>query len=119
MASARTLENGFDQGLPDLVEQAEVAAGDDHEAEHDGGGLTDLAPVGPLHAPQLVDAVAEEGEQAIARAAVLGLDVEAAAAARGGVALDGVGRAIALLLVVELVLVDPGAAVVVAGRCQA
>src|SRR5215207_4364368 len=118
MASARTLENGFDQGLPDLVEQTEVAAGDDHEAEHDGGGLADLAAVRPLHAPQLVDAVAEEREQAVARTALLGLDVDAAAAARGRVALDGVGRAIALVVVVELVLVDAGAAVVAAGRRQ-
>src|SRR4051812_25228732 len=46
----RELEDGVDERLPQRVEQAEVAPGDDDEAEHDRGRLTDLAPVGPLHA---------------------------------------------------------------------
>ena len=69
--------------LPELVEQAEVAARDHDEAQHDGRGLADLAAVGPLDAAQLVDAVAEEGEEAPAGAAVvlLGLDVRRRGAA--------------------------------------
>src|SRR3712207_7372729 len=31
------LEDGFDQGLPERVEQPEVAPGEDDEAEHDRG----------------------------------------------------------------------------------
>src|ERR671913_1516429 len=108
MASSRRLENGFDERLPDLVEKTQVAAGDDHEAEHDGRGLADLAAVGPLHAAQLVDAVAEEGEQAAARAPVLRLDVAGAAAA-DGVALDRVRRVLPIVVVGELVRVDLGA----------
>ena len=46
------------RGFQMRVEQAQVAAGDDDEAEDDGGGLADLAAVGPLDAAQLVDAVA-------------------------------------------------------------
>ena len=45
-------------GFQMRVEQAEVAAGDDHEAEHDGGALADLTAVRPLDAAQLVDDVA-------------------------------------------------------------
>src|SRR3954468_5684341 len=56
------LEDGVDERLPQRVEQAEVASGDDDEAEHDRGRLADLAPVGPLHAAQLVGAVPQEGE---------------------------------------------------------
>src|SRR5215210_5989258 len=59
-----TLQNGFDQGLPERIQQAQVAARQDDEAEHDGRALRDLAAVRPLHAAQLVDAVAEEGDEA-------------------------------------------------------
>src|SRR4051812_3320287 len=65
----RYLQNGFDQGFPDGVEEAEVAPGDDDEAEHDRGSLTHLAAVRPLDATQLVDAVPEEGDDPVARAA--------------------------------------------------
>ena len=54
--------------LPERVEQAEVAARDHDEAEDDGGRLADLAAVGPLDAAQLVDAVAQEGDDAAALA---------------------------------------------------
>jgi hypothetical protein len=70
------LEDGFDERLPQRVEQAEVAARDHDEAEDDGRRLTDLATVGPLHTAQLVDAVPEEGDEAAAlapRAAALDL----------------------------------------------
>ena len=50
------LEDGVDDGLPDGVHEAEVAAGEDDEAEHDGRGLEDVAAIRPLHAAQLVDA---------------------------------------------------------------
>src|SRR5215207_2048912 len=97
------LQDGFDERLPERVVQPEVAARDHDEAEHDGRRLADLTAVRPLHAAQLVDAVAKEGEQAPALAPwMLRLrDV----AGGDGVALDGVGSAL------ELVLVDPRAVV--------
>src|SRR3954471_7619298 len=63
------LEDGVDEGLPDGVEQAEIAAGDHDEAQDDRGGLADLAPIGPLDAPQLVPHVAQEDDEARAPAA--------------------------------------------------
>src|SRR5215217_7533766 len=83
------LEDGFDERLPERVEQAEVAARDHDEAEDDRRRLADLAAVGPLDATQLVDAVSEERDDAAAPAAGsvrLALDL----VARDGVALDGV-----------------------------
>src|SRR5687768_7960271 len=62
------LKDGFDDRLPDGVHQPQEASGDDHESERDGGALTGLAPVRPLDAPQLVDHVAEEGEDLAALA---------------------------------------------------
>src|SRR3954469_24806704 len=102
------LEDGVDEGLPEGVEQPEIAAGDHDEAQDDRGGLADLAPIGPLDAPQLVPDVAQEDYEARAsapcrRARVLGglLGDRRIDAARGHeVALDLVGRG----LVVELVL---------------
>src|SRR5215217_5497670 len=70
-----TLQNGLDERLPDLVQQAQVAPGDHDEAEHDGRRLADLAPVRPLDAAQLVDAMPEERDDATAPAPrVLGVD---------------------------------------------
>src|SRR3954470_19222543 len=76
------LEDRVDQGLPDGVQQAEVATGQQDEAENDGRRLEDVLAVRPLHATQLVDARAQEGE-------------DAAPVLAGGR--------------VDLVLVDPGA----------
>src|SRR3954468_4782874 len=58
----RELEDGVDDRLPERVQQPEVTPGEDDEPEHDGGGLADLAAVGPLDAPKLFGAVPEEGE---------------------------------------------------------
>src|SRR5215217_5065874 len=94
------LEKGFDQGLPDGVEQTQVATGEHREPERDGRALEDLAAVGPLDAPELVDAVAEEGQQppaALARPGVGGPFRCAGARGRQEVALDLVGRALALV----------------------
>src|SRR5437870_1230450 len=57
------LEDGLDDRLPDRVEQSEVAARERDEAEHDRRALADLAAVGPLDPAQLVDAVAQEGDE--------------------------------------------------------
>src|SRR4051812_28255053 len=110
------LEDGVDERLPQRVEQAEVAPGDDDEAEHDRGRLTDLAPVGPLHATQLVDAVPQEGEDAPALPAPdLGHGrMLAVRGAGGGKSLFRlVGRALEVVVAVELVLVDARLEVVV------
>src|SRR3954454_19451850 len=56
------LEDAVDQGLPDGVHQAEPAAGDEDEPEHDGRGLEDVLAIRPLHTAQLLDAVTQEGE---------------------------------------------------------
>src|SRR5438045_1360691 len=58
----RSLKDGVDEGLPDGVHQAEPAAGDEDEPEDDGRGLEDVLAVRPLHAAQLVDAGAQEGD---------------------------------------------------------
>src|SRR3954471_7915541 len=103
----RELEDGVDERLPQRVEQAEVAPGDDDEAEHDRGRLTDLAPVGPLHTTQLVDAVPQEGEDAPALTAPdlgAGRMLAVGGAGRDEIGLGLVGRP--LDVVVELVLVD-------------
>src|SRR4051795_5200406 len=62
----RVLEDRVDQGLPDGVQEAEVATGQQDEAEHDGRRLEDVLAVRPLDAAQLVDARAQEGEDAAA-----------------------------------------------------
>src|SRR5215218_3596960 len=85
------LEEGFDEGLPDGVEQAQVATGEHREPERDGRALEHLAAVGPLDAPELVDAVAEEGQQppaALARPGVGGPLGGAGPGGREEVALD-------------------------------
>src|SRR5688500_18448649 len=94
------LEDGFDEGLPQGVEQAQVATGEHREPERDGRALEDLAAVGPLDALELVDGVAEEGEQPPAALARLGVGGPLRGARAGGrqeVALDLVGRAVALV----------------------
>src|SRR3954447_9316975 len=105
-SSSRSLEDGLDQGAPDGVEEAQVAAGEQDEAQHDGGGLADVAAVGPLHPAQLVDAMAEEGQEAPAGAGrrVLG---PAAAEGHRGVALRLVRGAleVVVLLVAQAELV--------------
>src|SRR5215210_3168590 len=100
------LEKGFDQGLPDGVEQTQIATGEHGESERDGRALEDLAAVGPLDAPELVDAVADEGQQppaALARLGVGGPLSRTGAGGREEVALDLVGRARALALALGLV----------------
>src|SRR5688572_18087478 len=104
-----TLQNGFDQGLPKGVQQAEIAAREDDEPEHDGRALSHLPAVRPLHAAQLVDAVPEERDNtsaALARTggALLG-DGGIDLAGKDDVALDLVGRAV---LVVGQLLADVG-----------
>src|SRR3954447_11870273 len=59
------LEDGVDQGLPDGVHEAEPAAGDEDEAQHDGRGLEDVLAVGPLHATELLHARAQERDHAV------------------------------------------------------
>src|SRR3954454_2521778 len=103
------LEDGVDERLPQRVEQAEVAPGDDDEAEHDRGRLTDLAPVGPLHATQLVDAVPQEGEDAPALPAPdlgPGGMLAVGGAGRDEIGLGLVGRPLEVVVPVQLVLVD-------------
>src|SRR3954468_22933369 len=56
------LEDRVDQGLPDGVQQAEVATGQQDEAGHDGRRLEHVLAVRPLHPAQLFDAGAQEGE---------------------------------------------------------
>src|SRR3954451_3912294 len=105
----RELEDGVDERLPQRIEQAEVAPGDDDEAEHDRGRLTDLPAVGALHAAELVDAVPQEGEDAPALPAPdlgPGGVLAVGGAGRDEVRLRLVGRALGVLVVVELVLVD-------------
>src|SRR5215204_5745969 len=87
------LEDGFDERLPERVEQAEIAACDHDEAEDDRGRLAHLLAVRPLHATELVHAVPEEDDEPRAAAALaLVLDGHGAGAAPDGrVALDLVG----------------------------
>src|SRR3954468_16462016 len=98
-------EDGVDERLPDRVQQAEIAAGDQYEHEHDERALTDLAPVWPLHTTQLVDDVAEEGDETTPlRAAVaLSLGLAARRALGGEVALEVVGGAIEVGELVDVV----------------
>src|SRR4051812_16039299 len=58
------LEECLDKGFPDCVHEAEEAAGDHDESEDDGSALADVATIGPLHAAQLVDHMAQEREDA-------------------------------------------------------
>src|SRR3954471_16293926 len=111
--AAGRLDDEVDDFLGDAIGDAEVEAGNHHEAEHDGGGLRDLTAVRPLYALQLRPRGAQErgeaGEQPAARRR--GLRLVPTATARG----DGAGAAGALLgserigvlvLVDELVRVD-------------
>ena len=66
----RRSEDCVDELAERPVGEAEVGAGDDHEADHDGRGLSDLAAVGPLDALELLPAVAEEGDDPVAAAAL-------------------------------------------------
>src|SRR5919199_3392303 len=105
------LEDRLDKGFPDGVEQPEVAAREDDEAQHDRSALADLAAVGPLDAAQLVDAVAEEGDQAAERAAAARGRLARPAASRRGrrrggallelVGVDALGEVVADLAVLE------------------
>src|SRR5215210_6380786 len=100
------LEKGFDEGLPDGVEQTQIATGEHRESERDGRALEDLAAVGPLDAPQLVDAVAEEGQQpptALAGPRVGGPLRGARPGGREEIVLDLVGRALGVRLALALV----------------
>src|SRR5215203_1208283 len=104
------LEKGFDEGLPDGVEQTQVATGEHREPERDGRALEDLAAVGPLDALELVDAVAEEGQQPPAALARPGMGGTLRGARPGGrqeVAFDLVRRALDLLRC-ALALVEAG-----------
>src|SRR3954447_18196338 len=93
------LEDGLDEGAPDGVEEGQVAAREDDEPEDHGSGLTDVAAVGPLDPAQLVDAVAEEGDDPTALTLVLVLVGDgAAAAADRRVALGLVGRALEVVV---------------------
>src|SRR4051794_10837408 len=103
------LEDGFDERLPDGVQQPEVATGEHDESESDGRALAHLAAIRPLHAAQLVDAVAEEGQQpaaALARTPRGPLALAARAARGDQVALDLVVATVGGLVVGELVGVD-------------
>src|SRR5689334_24962926 len=80
------LEDAVDQGLPDGVHETEPAAGHEDEAQHDGRGLEDVLAVRPLHTTQLVDAGAQERDDAVAALATLARGrvlLATAAAARG------------------------------------
>src|SRR4051794_29240489 len=83
------LEDRVDQGLPDGVEQPEVAPGDDDEAERDRRPLPDLAAVRPLHPAQLLHGGADEAADPTAAGAAGFL----AGGGDGGGALLGVRRA--------------------------
>src|SRR3954452_13661648 len=65
------LEECLDKGFPDCVHEAEEAAGDHDESEDDGSALADVPTIRPLHAAQLVDDVAQEGEDPTALTAPL------------------------------------------------
>src|SRR4051794_8034434 len=74
MAALRLgLQDEVDDVLGDDVGEAEVGAGDDHEADHDGGRLADLTAVGPLHALKLGPAGAHEADEAVATGVAGGL----------------------------------------------
>src|SRR3954471_13530556 len=74
MAALRLgLQDEVDDVLGDDVGETEVCAGDDHEADHDGGRLADLTAVGPLHTLKLGPAGAQEADEAVAAAVARGL----------------------------------------------
>src|SRR3954453_808147 len=58
------LQDCLDKGFQESVQEAQVGARDHDEAENDRGALTDVAPVRPLHAAQLVDDMAQERDDA-------------------------------------------------------
>src|SRR3954471_14842509 len=62
--AAGRLDDEVDDFLGDAIGDAEVEAGNHHEAEHDGGGLRDLAAVRPLYALELRPRGAKEGGEA-------------------------------------------------------
>src|SRR3954463_7248543 len=62
--AAGRLDDEVDDFLGDAIGDAEVQAGDHHEAEHDGGGLRDLAAIGPLYALELRPRRAKERGEA-------------------------------------------------------
>ena len=55
----------------DEVGNAEEDSGDDHEPDHDAGGLNHLTPIGPLYPLKLVPASTEEVDQPVAVADVM------------------------------------------------
>src|SRR3954454_2713837 len=56
------LQDEVDDVLGHDVRQAEIGAGDDDEADHDRGRLTDLTAVRPLHALELGPARGQEAD---------------------------------------------------------
>src|SRR4051812_32226161 len=56
------LEDRFYEWFPNSVHEPQEGARDDDEAEDDCGALRDVTAVRPLHAAELVDDVAQEGD---------------------------------------------------------
>src|SRR4028118_1745052 len=61
---SKSLGDALDDGLPDGVHQAEVAARQHHEAQRHRGSLEGVLAVGPLDALELAGGMPEEGEKA-------------------------------------------------------
>src|SRR6188472_3879209 len=59
-----SLQDGSNQRVEDGVEEPEVGAGEDHEAQHHRGALADVPAIGPLDALQLRPAGREEADHA-------------------------------------------------------
>src|SRR3954465_1316836 len=103
----RELEDEVDDALRDGVGEAEVGARDGDEAEDHGGGLGDLAAVGPLNALQLGPRGAQEVGDAIAPGTRAGRGARLARCRnRRGLGLGAGAGADRLAL--ELSLVDVG-----------
>src|SRR5213076_61612 len=103
------LDDEVDDLLRDPVGEAEVEAGDDHEAEHDTGGLCDLTAIRPLHALELGPGRAQEVDEAVAAG---GGDAAGLAGGDGALAAGGSGLD---RLALDLGLVDVRADPVVGG----